>query len=120
MENFNEQKSYRPIPAPRSGERNAWMLAFLIFVIWFFMRMSGQKVPGSVTIFLILFVVVALLISLSNWTERQTVLQLDQQGILFKNGLRKVSLKWDEIENVKVIPAVWGKRVRVFGHGKQF
>ncbi|MGB9521748.1 MAG: hypothetical protein ACPL6F_03225, partial [Anaerolineales bacterium] len=115
-----ETKSYRTIPAPRTGEGNAWILTFLVFLIWFFMRISRQTIPGSVTLFLIFLVFAASLISLNNWVERHTTILIDSQGLRFENGLRKVTLKWDDVENVWVKPAVWGNRVRVSGRGGQF
>jgi len=120
MNDEMESKTYQPTPAPRTGEGNAWILTFLVFLIWFFMRISGQAIPWSVTLFLIFLVIAAALISLNNWVERRTTIQIDSQGIRFKNGLRKVSLNWDAIDNVWVKPAVWGNRVRVSGRGGQF
>lgn len=120
MKDKGESKLYRPIPAPRTGEGNAWILAFLVFLIWFFMRISGQTIPWSVSLFLIFLIFAASLISLNNWVERRSIIMIDSQGVHFKNGLRKVTLKWDAVENVWVKPAVWGKRVRVSGKGGQF
>jgi len=116
----NEPKCYQSIPTPRTGEGNAWILTFLVFIVWFFMRLSGQTIPLSVTFFLIFMMLTASLISLGNWVERRTRIELDAEGIRFENGLRKVRMQWDEIHDVWVKPAVWGNRVRVSGKGKQF
>ncbi|MFZ5809894.1 MAG: hypothetical protein ACOY16_11485 [Chloroflexota bacterium] len=118
---FSDGKQiYRPEAAPRTGEGNAWILTFMVFVIWLFLHLAGQRVSGWITFFLVVLILMAGLISLNNWVERRTLIQMDTQGIYFENGLRKLDLTWDEIEKVSVRPAVWGKRVRVEGQGKQF
>ncbi|MGB9521807.1 MAG: hypothetical protein ACPL6F_03525 [Anaerolineales bacterium] len=117
---MTKPKRFQPILASRAGEGNAWILTFLVFIIWLFMRLSGQKLSWSVTAFLAFFALVACLISLGNWVERHTLIMMDADGISFENGLREVRLNWGEIEHVWVKPSVWGKRVRVQGKGKQF
>jgi hypothetical protein len=55
-------------------------------------------------------------ITLSGWMDRRSAIRLDERGIFFQNGLRTVSLKWDEIEQVRVLSAQAGsKRVQVLG-----
>lgn len=115
-----ETRVYTPEPAPRSGEGNAWILTFLVFIIWLFLRLSNQPVTGSVTFFLGFLFLASALISFGNWVDRRTVITMDGKGVDFRNGIRRVSMAWDEIEEVRVKPAVWGKRVQVLGHNKRF
>ncbi len=115
-----EEKIFRPELAPRTGERNAWILAFLMVILWLIFRLTAWKLPFTGEVFVIFTLGAALLISFGNWVERKTVLVLTSRGVRFENGLRKVSLAWKEIEEVRVRPAVWGKRVQVRGKGTRF
>ncbi len=116
----SDEKIFTPELAPRSGERNAWILAFLMFVLWFVFRLTAWKLPFTVELLVIFSLGAALLISFGNWVERKTLLALSEEGIRFENGLGKSALSWEEIEEVRLRPAVWGKRVQVRGKGLRF
>ncbi len=116
----SDEKIFTPELAPRSGERNAWILAFLMFVLWFVFRLTPWELPFTGELLAILTLGAALLISFGNWVERKTLLALSSGGVRFENGVRKVKLGWEEIEEVRVRPAVWGKRVQVRGKGTRF
>ena len=62
----------------------------------------------------------AILISISNWSDRNTILILEPSGVEFRNGLRIARLDWDKIEKVSVIPDRWGWRVVVSGTETSF
>ncbi len=111
--NNPDEKIFTPEPAPRSGERNAWILAFLMVVLWLVFRLTSWNLPVTVEILVIFTLGAALLISFGNWVERKTILTLTNDGVRFENGLRNIRLGWEEIEEVRVRPAVWGKRVQV-------
>jgi hypothetical protein len=81
----------------RSGYIPAWA-----WIFWVFLGFSG----GS--------------ISLGNWLDRNTVIQLEADGIHFENGLRRVRLRWTEVQKVAVLPARWGKSVQVIGEQSHF
>lgn len=118
--NGSDEKTFTPELAPRNGERNAWTLAFLMVVLWLVFRLTPWELPFTVEILGIFAVGAALLISFGNWVERKTVIAITNHGVRFENGLRKVRLAWGEIEEVRVRPAVWGKRVRVRGKETRF
>jgi len=118
--NGSDEKIFTPELAPRSGERNAWILAFLMGVLWLVFRLTPWELPFTVELLVILTLGAALLISFGNWVERKTVLAITNDGVRFENGLRKVRLAWEEIEEVRVRPAVWGKRVQVRGKETRF
>ena len=99
----------------RRGEITAWVLAILTLVSWFALRVRGYPVPGFFIILTLFLVVAALAISLSNWSDRHTLLRLEAGGVRFENGLRRVYLAWDEIQMVQVFPSNLGDRVRVSG-----
>lgn len=79
------------------------------------MARQGSSLAGFMILFLVLFFFVAAGTSLSNWMERRSVLGIGPAGISFTNGLRQVSLAWDQIEEVHVLPGRWGKSVHVIG-----
>lgn len=118
--NDSDEKIFTPELAPRNGERNAWILAFLMVVIWLVFRLTPWELPFTVEILMVFTLGAALLISFGNWVERNTILAIGNRRVRFENGLRKVSLAWEEIEEVRVRPAVWGKRVQVRGKGTRF
>ncbi|GAB4479385.1 MAG: hypothetical protein Kow0088_20260 [Anaerolineales bacterium] len=116
----SEEKIFTPELVPRSGERNAWILAFLMGVLWLVFRVTAWKLPLTVNLLTFFTLGAAVLISFGNWVERKTLLALSSRGVRFENGLRKVSFTWDEIEEVRVRPAIWGKGVQVRGKGTRF
>lgn len=81
---------------------------------------TGNRAPGSVPFLAIVLLLAALSISLGNWMDRRTRLELLPDGVHFKNGLRDVRLSWDEIRQVQVYPGRWGKRVSVIGPAAHF
>lgn len=111
---------FRPETISRQGERNAWLLFgfALIVELVLFWRYSTPSV--WITVLVIFFLLSAILISLSNWVDRKTVLILESGGIVFRNGLRNESLKWDQIEKLRVMPDRWGQRVQVLGSEASF
>ena len=52
--------------------------------------------------------------------DRKTILQIDDDGISFENGLRKVKIEWDDIKQIDVYTSRWGKKVRVNGAEERF
>ncbi|MBM3145256.1 MAG: hypothetical protein FJ010_09855 [Chloroflexi bacterium] len=110
-----ESREYRPELIPRKGERIAWLLLLpsLIYLgvgIW-----SDDGLAWLPVIFVLLVFLSAGSITLGNWVDRKTVLRLAPEGVSFRNGLRNVSLNWDEIQEVRVLDSTWGRRVQVWG-----
>ena len=108
-------QEYRPVSTSRRGELSGWMLVLLCGFAWWVVSRQGSSLAAFIIIFLILFLIVAAGTSLSNWMERHSVLRISSTGIDFTNGLRKVSLTWEQIEEVQVLPSRWGKSVHVIG-----
>ncbi|HEX9618138.1 MAG TPA: hypothetical protein VGA03_12065 [Anaerolineales bacterium] len=115
MEKGSAPQEFRPERIPRRGELVAWACTLLVGGGWFWLARSGQGVNLMVPLLAIPLLLAALSISLGNWMDRATRLQLSREGIAFQNGLRRVRLAWDEIQQVQVTPAHWGKRVEVVG-----
>lgn len=106
---------FHPERFSRRGEFTAWSLTVLAFGGWAFILWRGGQasLPYSLLSFFVLLA--ALAISLTNWMDRRTTLRLDANGVQFENGLRRVRLSWQEIQQVQVFPSRLGRQVRVYG-----
>jgi hypothetical protein len=111
---------FRPESISRQGERNAWILTGFALIIELVMFWRFSSLPGWVTLLTILLLLSAIFISLSNWVDRKTILILEPGGVEFRNGLRNVQLRWDQVEKVHVTTDRWGQRVHVLGTGANF
>ena len=80
------------------------------------LRLNARPVHTAMPILATFLLLAGLSISLGNWMDRKTRLRLDETGVSFQNGLRNVHLGWDEIEQVSIFHARWGKKVQVFGN----
>lgn len=98
----------------------AWGLTLVVGSAWVIMGLLGQTLPTAVPVLAVFLLGAALSMSLGNWMDRQTILRLEEEGVFFVNGLRRVQLQWDQIRQVQVFPSTWGKNVRVIGPGTQF
>ena len=113
-------QEFRPELISRRGELIAWGSALLVGGAWSVLRHSPGYASRLVPILAVPLLIAALSISLGNWMDRHTLLHLDPEGVRFSNGLRHVQLQWDQIQQVRVLPAAWGKKVQVFGERVYF
>ena len=114
-----ETREYQPELISRRGEWTAWTLAFLAGVgIWVLDR-SGY-IPGWAWIFWVFLLFSGVSISLGNWIDRHTIMRLEVDGVSFENGLRRVGIRWPEVQKVAVLPSRWGKSVQVIGISSHF
>ena len=116
---MSEPETFSPELLPRRGELNAWLLALAATVGLAALRYFGA-VPTWAWFFVAFLYFSAISISLGNWMDRQTRLQLFPDGVSYENGLRRVRLAWGEIRQVRVLPARWGKSVQVIGEVAHF
>jgi hypothetical protein len=115
----NESREFRPALLSRRGEWTAWVLVFAASVgLWFLNR--GGYIPLWSWFFWGFLLFSAASISLGNWLDRNTVICMEADGIRFENGLRRVRLRWLEVQKVAVLPARWGKAVQVIGEKSHF
>ena len=112
--------TYHPELISRRGEAIAWTAVLLVAAGWVILRLYGQPVPFVLPLLGVPLLLAALGISLGNWMDRHTALRLEPGGLVYQNGLRRVRLKWEEIQRVRVLPAPWGKKVQVFGRQAYF
>ena len=115
-----ESRAYYPELAPRRSEFIVWGSALLVNGSWILLIIFGQQMSFWLPLLGIPLFLIALGISLANWMDRHTKMSLDLEGVYFSNGLRHVQLKWQEIQEVRVLPAQWGKKVQVFGDRTYF
>lgn len=115
-----EEKEYHPVIISRKGEITAWFCAVLVVFAWIILQLTGNTVFPAIRFLGIFLVLIASGISLSNWMDRHTYLMLHHKGVHFKNGLRNVELKWDEIKEVQIFPSSWGRKVSVIGSSAHF
>ena len=115
MQIDSQPSVYYPARLSRRGEYIAWGLVFLVAAGWVLLVITRRPVYGVIPILELFQVIVAASISLGNWMERRTRLELDAGGLSFQNGLRDVRLSWPEIVEVRVRPTQMGKKVEVIG-----
>jgi hypothetical protein len=106
---------FRPETISRQGERNAWILSGFALIIELLLFWRLSSLPVWVTLLTVLLLLSAVFISLSNWVDRKTILILKPDGIEFQNGLRNISMQWDQVETVSVVADRLGQRVHVAG-----
>lgn len=106
---------FRPETNSRQGERNAWILTGFALIVELLLIWRFSRLPGWATLLVIFLLLSAVLISLGNWVDRKTILILEPGGIKFRNGLRNVTMRWDQVETVSVIADRWGQRVHISG-----
>jgi hypothetical protein len=111
---------FRPTLISRRGELIAWLGSLIVGVGWVVLAIFGQGVNLLIPIVFILLTLIAASISLGNWMDRKTRLSLEPAGVAYHNGLRNVKLNWSEIQEVRVLPAQWGRKVQVIGDQAYF
>jgi hypothetical protein len=115
-----EDRKFHPEPISRRGETIAWGSALLIDGVWMLLVLAGQPVTLWIPILALPLTLIAVVMSLGNWIERRTTIEINQKGIYFSNGFRRVRLQWEEIMDVRVLPGKWGNKVQVFGKNSYF
>lgn len=116
---MTESETFTPELLSRQGERNAWIFA-LASTIGLVLIRTWAIVPSWVWLFVGFLYFSALAISLGNWMDRHTRLTLFPKGVAYENGLRRVRLGWNEIQQIRVLPDRWGRKVEVIGNTAHF
>jgi hypothetical protein len=115
-----ERQEFHPELVSRRSELIAWGSALLVDGVWILLILTGQLSSFWLPLLGVPLILIALGISLANWMDRHTIIKLDEQRISFSNGLRHTLLQWNDIQQVRVLPAQWGKKVQVFGERSYF
>ncbi|MFC2053868.1 hypothetical protein ACFLV7_06155 [Chloroflexota bacterium] len=114
------QAVFYPELLSRRGEFIAWGTSLIVLLGWIILSLNGRQVPFAVPFLGIILVFAALAISLGNWMDRKTELRLSADGVTYENGLRYAALDWKDINEIRVFPSKWGKKVHVLGGTKHF
>lgn len=115
----NGGRQFRPELLPRRGEWTAWLLTLAASVGMLVLHQTSY-IPVWAWIFWVFLLFSGLSISLGNWMDRHTFIRIDGDGIHYENGLRRVQLRWHDIQTVAILPARFGKAVQVFGEKAHF
>ena len=113
-------QEFRPLQSSRRGELYAWLFTLIVLLVLLIVPGIQQRFLLLGIFLTIFFGFSALVISLNNWMERATILQLSEDGIAFRNGLRNVRLSWSEVIRVEVLQRSTGRRVHVLGDQEHF
>jgi hypothetical protein len=111
---------YLPEILSRRGEFTAWVLLLVVLVGWIILIVSGRSVPFAVYILAGFFLLAGLSISLGNWMDRRTFIEIKPEEIVFTNGLRFCQINWNDILSVEIHPSQWGKKVHVRARNSHF
>jgi hypothetical protein len=115
-----EQKVYRPVSVSRRSELTAWGIFAVLASVVVLLRLQARIVPLPITILAAFFLLAALVISFGNWMERRTWMRLDPDRLLYTNGVRKISLPWEEIREIRLDEDRLSNKVYISGESIQF
>jgi hypothetical protein len=90
MDSGQDIKEFRPELIPRRGEAIAWLGTLIVAVAIAILVVTGNRVSFWLLILGVPLALVSIGISLGNWMDRHTVMQLSEQGVRYRNGLRRV------------------------------
>lgn len=111
---------YRPELISRRGEAIAWAMAIGLGAGWLILVWRGIVAPWLGIAFIVLHVATAGIISLGNWVDRSTRIEIDSAGIRYSNGLRRLALEWAQVQALRSFPGRFGQTVQVTGKGSYF
>lgn len=120
MQPETDVRVYHPELIPRRGEVTAWIATGILGLTLAVIVIIGQRVSWLIVILILFLLLSAGVISLGNWMDRRTVIQIEADGIEYRNGLRRVRMAWLDIQEVRADPTAWGKRVHVRGKQAYF
>jgi hypothetical protein len=113
-------REFHPEKISRRGEVFIWVLAVISLAALTYLRFRVAGVSLWYTVFVVLMFLSGASTTLGNWMDRKTVLILRPEGLDYRNGLRDISLNWDEIQEVQVFPSRWGKQAHIVGTRTHF
>ncbi len=112
-------QEFHPVIMSRQGEAASWGIWAAVTLAWIWLARVGST-SLFVPVFWAVLTVIALGTSLGNWMDRRTILRIADDGVFFANGLRTVSLPWEDIQRIEVLPSRWGEVVHVWGPNAHF
>jgi hypothetical protein len=113
-------REFHPEKISRQSEVTLWSLAVISLAAFILLRTQSMEVSPWYIVLIVLMLLLAAGTTLSNWMNRRTALILKPGGLEYRNGLRELSLGWEEISEVQVFPTRWGKQAHVVGQHAHF
>ena len=107
------QERYRPAPANRRGEAIAWLCALGVGIAGLVLTVRAGTTPCITWQLLAIFVMAGSAISLGNWLDSRTELELSPEGIAYQSPLRRLNARWEDVEALTAIPLRRGWRLQV-------
>jgi len=117
---MNTKQVYYPELISRKGELIAWSSFLMASITWLILSLYGAPIHTGLRFLTYFLLGSSLMISFGNWMDRKTNLEIDDEGISFQNGLRKVRIEWNDIQQIDVYSSRWGNKVRVSGTEHRF
>lgn len=114
-----EIKIYKPEILTRNPEFIAWGLTFASLVGIVILQMTSEVPVWAWTLFG-LFLFSGAVISFGNWVDRATKIEITAENIHFRNGLRDVTMRWEEVEYVWEGKGRVGRMVQVMAKDRHF
>ena len=117
---MSDMEEFHPQLLSRQGEVTAWVTALLVCVTWIVLSATNYSVHPAIPFLAIILLFIAMGISLGNWMDRRTYIQIFPDRIHYENGLRRSTMNWEDVRQVQILPSNWGKKVRVIGQTQHF
>ena len=111
---------HRPVPVSRRGEGFAWLSAGLAALGSLILTLRGGQLPDVGIGLVIVLVLAAGLITLGNWLDRRTRIELLEQRVLYHSPLRQVNLPYADIQRLTASRLRDAWRVGVVGPDRGF
>lgn len=116
----NRQERYVPAPPNRRGEALAWLCALGIGIAGLVLTGRYGAAPCLTWQLLGIFILAGGAISLGNWLDSRTHVELSPQGIAYQSPLRRLNVRWEEVQAISAIPLRRGWRLLVESSGGRF
>ena len=111
---------YRPVPASRRGEASAWLFFGILLAAVIFLQRANPPVSPAILLLMGFFFLVAIVISFGNWMDRKTSIRISDDFLIYRNGLRTVTLRWNEIKEIQLYEDRLGEKALVLGENTHF
>jgi hypothetical protein len=119
MTDLSTKQEYKPVLISRRSEFTAWLITICLVLLLVFYQPVGVIFSGAV-LMLVVIGLSAVMISLGNWLDRHSSIQISAEGVEYSNGITQTALKWGEIRRVEVLRGQFGDKIWVSGENDSF
>lgn len=114
------QAVHRPAQSSRRGELIAWLCTAGAGAGTYLLSLQAGRVPAVGVGLTAFFLLAGGMISFGQWVDRGTTLVLDNQAVAYRSPLRRVELRWIEVQQLWAVEVGSGWRVGVGGETEGF